>query len=96
MAWLPPGVFDICWILPPNAQDGQSGSEDRNEADRGLVEAGRLYHAPWTDSIRHTTVGGLLLGFDFVWSDLACYAVGVGLGVALETIISERLPAETA
>ena len=50
----------------------------------GLVEVGQLYHAPWIDSIRRTTLGGLVLGFDFVWSDLACYAVGVGLGVLIE------------
>jgi hypothetical protein len=48
------------------------------------VEVSQLYHAPWIDSIRHTTVGGLVLGFDFVWSDLACYAVGVGLGTLAE------------
>ncbi len=46
-----------------------------------LVEISQLYKAPWLDSIRQTTVGGLMLGFDFVWSDLACYSVGVGLGI---------------
>ena len=51
-----------------------------------LVEVGQLYHAPWIDSIRSTTLGGLVLGYDFVWSDLACYAVGVGLGVVAEWI----------
>lgn len=50
------------------------------------VELSQLYHAPWIDSIRSTTVGGLLLGFGFVWSDLACYAVGIGLGVLIERI----------
>ena len=50
------------------------------------VELSQLYHAPWIDSIRMTTVGGLLLGFSFVWSDLACYAVGVGLGMLIEVI----------
>jgi Protein of unknown function (DUF2809) len=49
-----------------------------------LVEVSQLYHAPWIDSIRQTAVGGLILGFGFLWSDLVCYAVGVGLGVALE------------
>ena len=34
-----------------------------------LVEVGQLYNAPWIDSIRGTTLGGLVLGFDFVWSD---------------------------
>jgi hypothetical protein len=50
------------------------------------VELSQLYHAPWIDSIRHTTLGGLVLGFDFVWSDLACYALGVGLGVLVDFI----------
>jgi hypothetical protein len=49
-----------------------------------LVELSQLYHAPWIDSIRRTTIGGLILGFGFLWSDLACYLVGVGLGVAIE------------
>ena len=46
-----------------------------------LVEISQLYHAPWIDSIRRTTLGGLVLGFDFVWSDLACYAAGIGIGI---------------
>jgi Protein of unknown function (DUF2809) len=50
------------------------------------VELSQLYHAPWIDSIRHTTLGGLILGFGFLWSDLACYGVGVAIGVVLEWI----------
>jgi len=49
-----------------------------------LIEVSQLYHAPWIDSIRQTTMGGLILGFGFLWSDLACYALGVGLGVLIE------------
>jgi len=52
-----------------------------------LVELSQLYHAAWIDSVRRTTLGGLVLGFGFLWSDLACYAAGIGLGVALERII---------
>lgn len=51
-----------------------------------LVELSQLYHAPWIDSVRRTTLGGLILGFGFLRSDLACYAAGVGVGVALEWI----------
>lgn len=51
-----------------------------------LIEVSQLYHAPWIDSIRHTTIGGLILGFGFMWSDLVCYAVGVGFGVAMEIL----------
>jgi hypothetical protein len=28
-----------------------------------LVEISQFYHAPWIDSIRQTTLGGLVLGF---------------------------------
>jgi hypothetical protein len=52
-----------------------------------IVEFGQLYRAPWIDSIRRTTLGGLILGFDFVWSDLACYTIGVGLGILIELTI---------
>lgn len=50
-----------------------------------LVELSQLYHAPWIDAIRRTSLGGLVLGFGFVWSDLACYAMGVGLGAGVES-----------
>jgi hypothetical protein len=52
------------------------------------VEISQLYHAPWIDSIRQSTIGGLILGFGFLWSDLACYALGVGLGVMIDVGIS--------
>ena len=49
-----------------------------------VVELSQLYHAPWIDSVRQTTIGGLILGFGFLWSDLLCYVAGIGLGAALE------------
>lgn len=48
------------------------------------IELGQLYHAPWIDAVRHTRIGGLVLGFGFLWSDLACYAVGIALAAALD------------
>ncbi|WP_461041444.1 ribosomal maturation YjgA family protein [Spirosoma harenae] len=50
------------------------------------IEISQLYHAPWIDSLRATTLGGLILGFTFVWSDLLCYSLGVGLGVVIEML----------
>jgi hypothetical protein len=44
-----------------------------------LVEISQLYHAPWIDSIRQTTPGGLVLGFGFLWTDLVCYSVGIAI-----------------
>jgi hypothetical protein len=35
------------------------------------IELSRLRHASWTNSIRRTNLGGLILGFGFHWSDLA-------------------------
>jgi Protein of unknown function (DUF2809) len=54
-----------------------------------LVEISQLYHAPWIDAIRQTTLGGLVLGFGFLWSDLVCYAVGGALGAAIEWGLSK-------
>ena len=49
-----------------------------------LVEISQLYHAPWIDAIRQTTLGGLVLGFGFLWTDLICYSVGIALGALFE------------
>ncbi len=42
---------------------------------------------------RQTTLGGLILVFGFLWSDLVCYALGVELGVLIE-IIGGIVPGE--
>ena len=42
-----------------------------------LIEFSQLYHDPWIDQIRDNRLGGLVLGFGFLWSDLGCYLVGV-------------------
>lgn len=42
-----------------------------------LIEFSQLYHAPWVEQIRQNRLGGLVLGFGFLWSDLICYLVGV-------------------
>jgi hypothetical protein len=52
-----------------------------------LVEISQLYHAPWIDAIRQTTLGGLVLGFGFLWTGLVCYSVGIALGVVTESVI---------
>lgn len=52
-----------------------------------LVEISQLYHAPWIDAIRATKIGGLVLGFGFLWTDLVCYAVGVSIGILLDWVL---------
>ena len=51
------------------------------------IEFLQFYHAPWIDHIRSTTLGGLVLGFGFKLSDLACYTVGIGTGVMFDTML---------
>lgn len=48
------------------------------------VEFSQLIHTPSLDALRATTLGGLVLGSGFDFRDLAAYAAGVALGVALE------------
>ena len=52
-----------------------------------LIEILQLYKADWIQAIRHTRLGGLILGFDFVWSDIVCYTVGVLIGAFLEKLM---------
>ncbi len=42
-----------------------------------FVEASQAFHTPWLDSFRDTTLGGLLLGHGFLWSDIVAYTAGV-------------------
>jgi hypothetical protein len=52
-----------------------------------MIEVSQLYHAPWIDSVRHTTLGGLALGYDFDWRDLVCYAIGIGCAALLDACL---------
>ncbi|HDR8183942.1 TPA: DUF2809 domain-containing protein [Bacillus thuringiensis] len=54
------------------------------------IELSQLYHAEWIDSIRATTLGGLVLGFGFLWSDLVAYTIGVGIGMFCEFMLRNR------
>ncbi len=50
------------------------------------IEFSQLYKAPWINELRHTLFGRLVLGEGFLWSDLLCYVVGIGMGVAVEPL----------
>ena len=54
------------------------------------IEISQLYHEPWIDALRANRLGGLILGFGFMWSDLVCYTVGVGYGVFMENIFLKK------
>lgn len=42
-----------------------------------LIEFSQLYHAPWINTVRQNRLGGLILGFGFLWTDLVSYFVGI-------------------
>lgn len=51
-----------------------------------MIEISQLYHAPWIDALRANSLGGAVLGFGFLWSDLICYTLGVGFGYVMEKV----------
>lgn len=53
-----------------------------------LIELSQLYHANWIDNIRKTTLGGLILGYGFLWTDLLAYSIGVGMGMIIEILFN--------
>lgn len=50
------------------------------------IEVSQLYHVRWLDNIRNTSIGGLVLGYVFVWSDFICYYTGIAIGVLINII----------
>lgn len=51
-----------------------------------LIEISQLYHTPWIDSMRTNQFVAVIIGFGFLWSDLVCYFIGIGLGIFIEKI----------
>jgi hypothetical protein len=52
-------------------------------------EFSQLYQAPWANHIRATTLGRLLFGAGFLWSDIGCYAIGT-LAAFIIITLAER------
>ena len=48
------------------------------------IEVSQLYQADWINVIRGTTLGALVLGHGFLWSDMLCYTIVVGLAVLID------------
>ncbi len=51
------------------------------------IEFSQLYQAPWINNIRHTVLGGLILGETFLWGDMLSYTIGIAIGVWAEKIV---------
>ncbi|TKH44324.1 DUF2809 domain-containing protein [Paenibacillus terrae] len=48
------------------------------------IEFSQMYQAPWINSIRATTLGGLVLGKGFLTADLVRYTAGIAISWALD------------
>jgi hypothetical protein len=53
------------------------------------IEFSQLYKAPWIDKLRHTVLGGLILGEVFLWGDMLSYTIGVGIGILVEKMLQK-------
>jgi len=49
------------------------------------IEFSQLSNVSWLEHLRGYTLGRLALGRGFLWSDIVCYIIGTGLGIALDT-----------
>ncbi len=56
-----------------------------------LIELLQLYQADWINTIRSYKLGGLILGFGFLWSDIISYTLGGLLGFMLEKTYHSRI-----
>jgi hypothetical protein len=54
------------------------------------IELSQLAHPGWLEALRRQPGVGLLLGYDFLFSDLACYAVGIVIGATVDHRLTRR------
>ena len=58
------------------------------------IEFSQLYQADWINQIRQTRLGGLVLGFSFLPSDLVAYTIGIASGEGLDCLARKKWDAD--
>lgn len=53
-----------------------------------FIEISQLFHAEWLDKVRETYLGQIILGSSFVWGDFMAYAIGIGVAVLVDIVVS--------
>ena len=48
------------------------------------IELSQLFHPQWLEYLRSIKVFALVLGYTFLWSDIAAYTLGVSTGALIE------------
>ena len=56
-----------------------------------IDELSQLINTPWANEIRSTTLGRLMFGVGFLWSDLLCYLAGTLLAFLLILLIEKDI-----
>ena len=56
-----------------------------------LIECSQLLNFEWLNQLRSYRLGGLILGYGFLWSDILAYALGNGLGWLVEFIFRSKI-----
>jgi hypothetical protein len=51
------------------------------------IEISQLFHPPWLDSLRSIKIFALVLGYGFLWSDIAAYTLGISTGALIERFL---------
>ncbi len=54
------------------------------------IECSQLYQGEWIVRLRETALGGLILGYGFLWSDMIAYTVGIAVGGLTELILRKN------
>lgn len=54
------------------------------------VEISQLYQVEWLNNIRMTTLGRLVLGQGFLWSDIISYTLGITIATFIKRIGESR------
>ena len=55
-----------------------------------IIEISQLFHPQWLDNLRGVWVLALLLGHDFLWSDIVAYTLGISTGALVESVLLRR------
>ncbi|MGG7077248.1 DUF2809 domain-containing protein [Clostridium sardiniense] len=56
-----------------------------------VIEFSQIYQGALINKIRATTLGGLILGHGFLFSDLICYAVGIIIGLVISIVLENKI-----
>lgn len=59
-----------------------------------VIEFSQIYQGAWINKIRDTTLGALILGHGFLFSDLICYTVGITIGVIISIVLENKIGKE--